>query len=162
MYLLLLKRIHTELRPQANTIQIELLIFLLLKHYDYYSKKEIYINANERKKESDSYFEIPDNFYSHRDSIDFGSKSLRSYFPYYRFLFRYFDNLFQSVLKRMIPEIPFTSAMSGGIDSSLQLKLKIFFSPVISNKSFTLLPSGKTLFSLLIYEYIRFNAQNWT
>ena len=62
-------------------------------NYDYYSKKEIYINANERKKESDSYFEIPDNFYSHRDSIDFGSKSLRSYFPYYRFLFRYFDNL---------------------------------------------------------------------
>ena len=40
-----------------------------------------------------------------------------------KFTFEYFDNLFQSVLKRMIPEIPFTSAMSGGIDSSLQLKL---------------------------------------
>jgi hypothetical protein len=62
-------------------------------NYDYYSKKEIYITANERKKGSESYFEIPDNFYAHRNAIDFGSETLRSYFPYYRFLFRYFDNL---------------------------------------------------------------------
>jgi hypothetical protein len=62
-------------------------------NYDYYSKKEIYITANERKKRSDNYFEIPKNFYNHRNAIDFGSESLRSYFPYYRFLFRYFDNL---------------------------------------------------------------------
>jgi hypothetical protein len=62
-------------------------------NYDYYSKKEIYITANERKKGSESYFEIPKNFYTHRNVIDFGSETLRSYFPYYRFLFRYFDNL---------------------------------------------------------------------
>ena len=62
-------------------------------NYDYYSKKEIYITANERKKGAESYFEIPENFYTHRNDIDFGSESLRSYFPYYRFLFRYYDNL---------------------------------------------------------------------
>ena len=62
-------------------------------NYDYYSKKEIYITANERKKGSERYFEIPENFYTYRDHIDFGSEPLRSYFPYYRFLFRYFDNL---------------------------------------------------------------------
>lgn len=61
--------------------------------YDYYSKKEIYITANERKKGSESYFEIPESFYSYRNDIDFGSESLRSYFPYYRFLFRYFENI---------------------------------------------------------------------
>ena len=61
--------------------------------YDYYSKKEIYITANERKKGSESYVEIPESFYSYRKNIDFGSEKLRSYFPYYRFLFRYFDNI---------------------------------------------------------------------
>jgi len=62
-------------------------------NYDYYSKKEIYITANERKKGSSRYFEIPENFYTYRKNIDFGSESLRTYFPYYRFLFRYFDNI---------------------------------------------------------------------
>jgi len=62
-------------------------------NYDYYSKKEIYITANERKKGSDRYFEIPESFYSYRKNIDFGSEKLRSYFPYYRFLYRYFDNV---------------------------------------------------------------------
>jgi hypothetical protein len=61
--------------------------------YDYYSKKEIYITANRRKKGTGRYFEIPDSFYNYRENIDFGSEILRSYFPYYRFLFRYFDNI---------------------------------------------------------------------
>ena len=62
-------------------------------NYDYFSKKEIYITANERRKGSDSYHNIPQDFYNYRDDINFGSDVLRSYFPYYRFLFRYFDNL---------------------------------------------------------------------
>ena len=61
--------------------------------YDYFSKKEIYIMANERRKDSESYHTIPIDFYKYRDNINFGSDVLRSYFPYYRFLFRYFDNL---------------------------------------------------------------------
>lgn len=62
-------------------------------NYDYYSKKEIYITANLSKKKYDSYQEIPDSFYNYRKNIDFGNETLRSYFPYYRFLFRYFDNM---------------------------------------------------------------------
>jgi len=62
-------------------------------NYDYYSKKEIYITANERKKNTPKYIEIPEEFYAYRNDIDFGSETLRSYFPYYRFLFRYFDNI---------------------------------------------------------------------
>jgi len=61
--------------------------------YDYYSKKEIYITANRRKKGTGRHFDIPESFYNYRNNIDFGSEILRSYFPYYRFLFRYFDNV---------------------------------------------------------------------
>ena len=62
-------------------------------NYDYYSKKEIYITANSSKKRHANYIEIPESFYNYRKDIDFGSETLRSYFPYYRFLFRYFDNM---------------------------------------------------------------------
>ena len=62
-------------------------------NYDYYSKKEIYITANSSKKDQNNYLEIPESFYNYRKDIDFGSETLRSYFPYYRFLFRYFDNM---------------------------------------------------------------------
>lgn len=62
-------------------------------NYDYFSKKEIFIMANERRKNSENYHNIPADFYNYRDNINFGSEVLRSYFPYYRFLFRYFDNL---------------------------------------------------------------------
>ncbi len=62
-------------------------------NYDYYSKKEIYITANSSKKQHTNYIEIPESFYNYRKDIDFGSETLRSYFPYYRFLFRYFDNM---------------------------------------------------------------------
>ena len=62
-------------------------------NYDYYSKKEIYITANSSKKQHNNYIEIPESFYNYRKDIDFGSETLRSYFPYYRFLFRYFDNM---------------------------------------------------------------------
>ncbi len=61
-------------------------------NYDYYSKKEIYITANNSKKGHVNYIEIPNSFYKYRKNIDFGSETLRSYFPYYRFLFRYFNN----------------------------------------------------------------------
>ena len=61
-------------------------------NYDYYSKKEIYITANNSKKEQENYIEIPESFYNYRKNVDFGSETLRSYFPYTRFLYRYFDN----------------------------------------------------------------------
>jgi hypothetical protein len=60
--------------------------------YDYYSKKELYTSANAANpllKPED----FPKDFYAYRANIDFGNAALRSYYPYYRFLNRYFDNL---------------------------------------------------------------------
>jgi hypothetical protein len=63
-------------------------------NYDYYSKKELYTSANSNKLEkTDSIFTYPDGFYDYRDKIDLGSEQLWGYFPYYRFMYRYFDNL---------------------------------------------------------------------
>lgn len=60
--------------------------------YDYYSKKELYTSANSANSELLPE-DFPEDFYAYRDEIDFGNISLRSYYPYYRFLNRYFDNL---------------------------------------------------------------------
>ena len=63
-------------------------------NYDYYSKKELYTAANASKiKKNDSLFVIPEGFYDYREKVDFGSDELWSYFPYYRFMYRYFDNI---------------------------------------------------------------------
>ncbi len=62
-------------------------------NYDYYSKKELYITSNSSKKQHNNYIEIPESYYNYRKDIDFGNEILRSYFPYVRFLFRYFDNM---------------------------------------------------------------------
>ncbi len=61
-------------------------------NYDYYSKKELYTSANAVNKNL-RIEDFPKNFYAYRDKIDFGNVSLRAYYPYYRFLNRYFDNL---------------------------------------------------------------------
>lgn len=57
-------------------------------NYDYYSKRELYGLANKNRLN-----ELPDNFYSYRQNIDFGNDYLQFYYPYYRFLNRLFDNL---------------------------------------------------------------------
>lgn len=58
--------------------------------YSHYSKKELYTSASFSNMKKD---EIPQDFYNYRKKVDFGSELLRSYYPYYRFLHRYFDNL---------------------------------------------------------------------
>ncbi|MFT4698818.1 MAG: hypothetical protein ACI9SJ_001975 [Flavobacteriaceae bacterium] len=62
-------------------------------NYDYYSKKELYTSVNLNKKDSLFYEDLTEGFFDYRNDIDFGSELLRSYFPYYRFLYRYFDNI---------------------------------------------------------------------
>ncbi len=64
-------------------------------NYDYYSKKELYTSANAANKNLKA-DDFPKNFYDYRDKIEFGNTSLRAYYPYYRFLNRYFDNLAHS------------------------------------------------------------------
>lgn len=60
--------------------------------YDGYMKKELYASVNQSKK-TGSGKDFPSDFYDYRKEVDFGNTALRSYFPYYRFLNHYFDNL---------------------------------------------------------------------
>ena len=57
-------------------------------NYDYYSKKEMYGAANRTSPEK-----FTDNFFDYRKNIDFNKNELKFYFPYYRFLNRYFENM---------------------------------------------------------------------
>ncbi len=59
--------------------------------YSHYSKKELYAAAS-----AGSHKEIPANFFDFRKNIDFGNNTLRFYYPYYRYLNRYFDNVISS------------------------------------------------------------------
>ena len=61
--------------------------------YDFYSKRELFIAANMRRQVYDTTNPIPESFYDFRKKIDLGSESLRSYYPYYRYLGYYLDNL---------------------------------------------------------------------
>jgi len=56
--------------------------------YDYFSKKELYGIANRLKAD-----QIDPDFYAYRKQIDFNREDLRFYYPYYRFLHRYFTNV---------------------------------------------------------------------
>lgn len=56
--------------------------------YDYYSKKELYAIANRSRAET-----LGENYYDYRKNIDFNNENLRFYYPYYRFLNRYFNGL---------------------------------------------------------------------
>lgn len=60
-------------------------------NYDYFSKKELYAMANRLRAD-----QLGKDYYSYRKKIDFGKEELRFYYPYYRFLNRYFDNLIVS------------------------------------------------------------------
>ncbi|MEM7086163.1 MAG: thioredoxin-like domain-containing protein [Bacteroidota bacterium] len=62
-------------------------------NYDIYTKKELYISTNLRKKVYNENVEIPESFYGFRQHIDLGNTKLRSYYPYYRYLRYYMDNL---------------------------------------------------------------------
>jgi len=61
-------------------------------NYDFYSKKELYTSVHASNPNVDA-ADFPDSFYAYRDSVDLSNIHLRAYFPYYRFLNRYFDNL---------------------------------------------------------------------
>lgn len=56
--------------------------------YDYYSKKEFYAMAN-RSRVND----LGNDYFSYRKNIDFNNEKLRFYYPYYRYLNRYFNSI---------------------------------------------------------------------
>ncbi|SRX55654.1 hypothetical protein [Aequorivita sp. CIP111184] len=59
--------------------------------YDYYSKKEMYGAANRSKPEK-----LGENYYNYRKNINFAWDELKFYYPYYRFMNRYFENVVSS------------------------------------------------------------------
>jgi len=61
--------------------------------YDFYSKRELFIAANLRRQVYDTTQPIPQSFYDFRKHVDLGSEELRSYYPYYRYIGYYLDNL---------------------------------------------------------------------
>lgn len=71
--------------------------------YSIYSKKELYITANAKKQLHDESIEIPSSFYDFRNDIDLGSESLRNYYPYFRCLEFYLDNLAFEKYKEKAP-----------------------------------------------------------
>ncbi|HLW31386.1 MAG TPA: hypothetical protein VKX40_03920 [Aequorivita sp.] len=70
--------------------------------YDHYSKKELYTAANMSHRAN-----IGDKFYDYRKKIDFGNNDYWYYYPYYRFLNRYFDNLIAENLKSSLARTSF-------------------------------------------------------
>jgi fructose-specific component phosphotransferase system IIB-like protein len=62
-------------------------------NYNHYLTKEKYISSNAENLEDIEPKQIPKEFYSHRDKINLGDKKLGTYYPYYRFLNQYLDNL---------------------------------------------------------------------
>ncbi|WP_157417814.1 TlpA family protein disulfide reductase [Aequorivita capsosiphonis] len=57
-------------------------------NYDYYSKKEMYAAANMRIVNK-----IDPSFFAYRNEVNFQWDELKFYYPYYRFMNRYFDNM---------------------------------------------------------------------
>ena len=62
-------------------------------NYDFYTKKELYTSANLSQPRFNDPAVFPSNFYDYREDIDFGDDDLRTYYPYFRFLNLYFDNV---------------------------------------------------------------------
>src|SRR5690606_19364137 len=56
--------------------------------YDSYSKKEMYAAANRSIPEK-----FDNQFFDYRKEINFGMDELKFYYPYYRFMNRYFENM---------------------------------------------------------------------
>lgn len=61
--------------------------------YDYYSKKELYASAYNARERFSGPEDFPKKFYSYREDIDFNNNQLKTYYPYFLFLNRYFDNM---------------------------------------------------------------------
>ncbi len=61
--------------------------------YNEYTKKELYTSVLTRNSERVANADFPKDFYAYRKKVDLGNSNLRTYYPYYRFLDIYLDNL---------------------------------------------------------------------
>jgi len=76
--------------------------------YNEYSKKEIYTSVFTRNSERVANADFPKDFYAYRETVDLGNNELRSYYPYFRFLDLYFDNLTYSKYEKELPRDKFS------------------------------------------------------
>ncbi|MDG1961765.1 MAG: hypothetical protein P8I32_01860 [Flavobacteriaceae bacterium] len=71
--------------------------FLTMAHaaidYAIFAKNELYLSANYRKQQYDESVVIPESFFKYRSKIDLGHEHLRTYYPYFRCVGYYLDNL---------------------------------------------------------------------
>ncbi|MCG2417934.1 thioredoxin family protein [Aequorivita sp. F47161] len=67
-------------------------------NYDYYIKKERYAAANRNR-----IAEFDENYFDYRKKINFELEEFKFYYPYYRFMNRYFENLVFSEYKSDVP-----------------------------------------------------------
>jgi peroxiredoxin len=61
--------------------------------YNEYLKKEMYTSVFNRNPDRVANEDFPEDFYDYRSKLDFGNNKPRSFYPYYKFLDIYFDNL---------------------------------------------------------------------
>ncbi len=62
-------------------------------NYDNYAKKELYPFAHYGSNHVENITSLPTNFYDYRSSVDYGNGNLYTYYPYYRYLTMYLDNV---------------------------------------------------------------------
>lgn len=71
--------------------------------YNEYTKKELYTSVFTRNAERVANAEFPKDFYAYRSTVDLGNSDLRTYYPYYRFLDIYLDNLTYPTYEKQAP-----------------------------------------------------------
>lgn len=61
--------------------------------FDYYSKKELYPFAHYGSNHLENMNSLPDDFYAFRTKIDYGDEHIYTYYPYYRYISSFLDNV---------------------------------------------------------------------
>ena len=79
------KRKNKKNHPTVTTIATQNL------NYNNYLKRELYVSA--KNKDLEPLYTIPNGFLAHRKKISFYNETLRFYYPYFRFINQYMDNL---------------------------------------------------------------------
>ena len=97
------KKLFNNFKEKTKTTKLFDEVAKAAINYSIYSKKELYLSANSKKKVYDENIEIPQSFFTFRDSIDLGNEALRNYYPYFRCLENYIDNLAYETYKSQEP-----------------------------------------------------------
>ena len=84
-----LKEFEDQNKPSASFLSVANAAI----DYAIYGKMELYVSSNNKRQSFEEGREIPTSFFNYRKNIDLGNEELRTYYPYFRALGYYFDNL---------------------------------------------------------------------